>query len=182
MYVVGVGLKEVYKALKRLARGALCLPLLMSMSKAFSAPFYTLIKLCYTEALEWSSLVPGGEEAKYSSLEITNPTSFTVRYHTISLFLFFPILNHTEMNIRLLFCEHLSNNYDELPEVELAGQIPFKIFKSFDLLQSYILNVYQFTNFPQQNVCLFAYNLPQTFSLAVIFINLIKRQGVSLLV
>ena len=42
--------------------------------------------------------------------------------------------------------------------------------------------MYQFTNFPQQNVCLFAYNLPQTFSLAIIFINLIKRQGVSLLV
>ena len=64
MYVVGVGLKKVYKALKRLARGALCLPLLMSMSESFSVPFYTLIKLCYTEALEWSSLVPGGEEAK----------------------------------------------------------------------------------------------------------------------
>ena len=52
MYVVGVGLKKVYKALKRLARGALCLPLLMSMSESFSVPFYTLIKLCYTEALE----------------------------------------------------------------------------------------------------------------------------------
>ena len=30
--------------------------------------------------------------------------------------------------------------------------IPFKIFKSFDLLQSYILKVSQFTNLPQQNM------------------------------
>ena len=30
----------------------------MSMSEAFSVPFYTLIKPCYTKALEWSSMVP----------------------------------------------------------------------------------------------------------------------------
>ena len=28
------------------------------MSEAFSVPFLTLIKLCYTKALEWASLVP----------------------------------------------------------------------------------------------------------------------------
>ena len=28
------------------------------LSEAFSVPFYTLIKLCYTKALEWSSLGP----------------------------------------------------------------------------------------------------------------------------
>ena len=49
----------------------------MSMSEAFSVPFYALIKPCYTKALEWSSLVPG-PKAKSSSLEIRNPTSFTV--------------------------------------------------------------------------------------------------------
>ena len=37
--------------LLRLVRGALSAPLLMSMSEAFSVPFYTLIKLCYTKAL-----------------------------------------------------------------------------------------------------------------------------------
>ena len=52
MYAVGVDLKKVYKALIRLARGALSVPLLLSMSEAFSVPFYTLIKLCYTKALE----------------------------------------------------------------------------------------------------------------------------------
>ena len=52
MYVVGVGLEKVYKALIRLDRGALCFSLLMSMSEAFSVPFNTLIKLCYTKALE----------------------------------------------------------------------------------------------------------------------------------
>ena len=48
------------------------------MSEAFSVPFYTLIKLCYTKALEWSSLVPG-PNAKSS--KITNLISFTVSYH-----------------------------------------------------------------------------------------------------
>ena len=46
----------------------------------FSIPFHTLIKLCYTKAPEWSSLVPG-PKAKFSSLEIMNLTSFTIRYH-----------------------------------------------------------------------------------------------------
>ena len=52
MYVVGMGLVKVYKALLRLARGSLSVPLLMSMSEAFSAPLLTLVKLCYTKALE----------------------------------------------------------------------------------------------------------------------------------
>ena len=39
MYVVGVGLVKVYKALLRLASEAPFVPLLMSMSEAFSVPF-----------------------------------------------------------------------------------------------------------------------------------------------
>ena len=39
MYVVGVGLVNVYKALRRLASGGTLLSLLMYMSKAFSVPF-----------------------------------------------------------------------------------------------------------------------------------------------
>ena len=38
-------------------RLACSVPLLMSVSEAFSIPFYTLIKLCYTKALEWSRLM-----------------------------------------------------------------------------------------------------------------------------
>ena len=49
MLIVAVGLKKVYKALISLA---LSVPLLMSMSEVFSVPFYTLIKLWYTKALE----------------------------------------------------------------------------------------------------------------------------------
>ena len=60
---------------------ALSVPLLMSMSEDFSVPFYTLIKLCYTKALEWSRLVPG-PQVKPSS-EITNRTPFTISYHPI---------------------------------------------------------------------------------------------------
>ena len=65
--------------LAKLAKGALSIPLLMSMSEYFSVPFYTLIKLCYTKALECSSLVPGPEVKSFS--EITNLTLFTISYH-----------------------------------------------------------------------------------------------------
>ena len=70
--------------LLRLASGAFFIPLLMSVSEAFSVSFHTLLKLWYTKALEWLSLVPG-PEAKSSSLEITNPTSFTVSYQLFCL-------------------------------------------------------------------------------------------------
>ena len=66
-------LKKYMTPLLALVRGALSIPLLMSVSEAFSVPFYTLIKLCYTKALEWSSLVPR-PKVKSSSLEITNLT------------------------------------------------------------------------------------------------------------
>ena len=53
MYIVGVGLVKVYKALIRLVSGGTAsVPILMSMSEAFSVPFYTLIKPCYMKALE----------------------------------------------------------------------------------------------------------------------------------
>ena len=63
--------------LLRLVRGAFSISLLMSMSEVFSV---TLIKLCYTKALAWSSLVPV-PKAKSSSSEIMNPTPFTISYH-----------------------------------------------------------------------------------------------------
>jgi len=52
IYAVGVGLVKVCKTSIRLARGALSIPLPIYMSEAFYIPFYTLIKLCYTKALE----------------------------------------------------------------------------------------------------------------------------------
>ena len=63
-------LKKYIAPLQRLVRGHSLMS--MSMSEAFSVPFHALIKLCYTKALKWSSLVPG-PEAK-SSLEIMNLT------------------------------------------------------------------------------------------------------------
>ena len=54
------------------------------MLESFLCPFFTLIKLRYTKALEWSNLDPG-PEAESSSLEIMNRTSFTISYH---LFIF----------------------------------------------------------------------------------------------
>ena len=48
--------------------------------RSFLCPFYTLIKLCYTKALEWSSLVPGSEVK--SSSEIMNLTLFTISCQT----------------------------------------------------------------------------------------------------
>ena len=60
MYVVGVGLVTVYKALIRLAGGALSILLLMSMSVKISLSLFAVIKLCYTKLLSnqaWT-LVP----------------------------------------------------------------------------------------------------------------------------
>ena len=42
MYVVGLGLVKVYKALVKLLRGALSIPLLMSMSEIFPVLHYLL--------------------------------------------------------------------------------------------------------------------------------------------
>ena len=50
------------------------------MLEPFSVPFHTSIKLWYTKALEWSSLVPG-PKAKSSSSEMTNLTPSTASYH-----------------------------------------------------------------------------------------------------
>ena len=72
----------------------------MAMSEVFSVPFYTLIKLCFTKALEWSSLVPGPEDKFY--LEVTNMTSFTISYQESTIFLikmcfYFPFFkNHVQ--------------------------------------------------------------------------------------
>ena len=51
MYVKGMGLVKVYKALIRPEREALSVSLLMSMSGAFPVPFYTSVKLGYINAL-----------------------------------------------------------------------------------------------------------------------------------
>ena len=77
MYVVGVGLVKVYKALIRpvVSGGTLHPPSDVHVRSILCV--YALIKLCYTKALGRSSLVPG-TEAK--SLEITNLTLFTISY------------------------------------------------------------------------------------------------------
>ena len=46
--------------------------------RSFPCPFHSLIKLCYTKALQQSSLVPGPEATPSS--EISNLTSFTTSY------------------------------------------------------------------------------------------------------
>ena len=80
MYVVGVGLVKVYKALIRLVRGALSAPLLMSMSEAFLVPFSYSNKTAKQKLLSdqaWS-LVP---KLNLASLAITNLMPFTISYH-----------------------------------------------------------------------------------------------------
>ena len=56
--------------------GILCSPSDVYVRSFLS--LFTLIKLCYTKAPKWSSLVPD-PEAKSSS-DIKNPTPFTVSY------------------------------------------------------------------------------------------------------
>ena len=69
--------KKYITPLLTLARGALSIPLPMSVSEALSVPFHTLVKFCYRKALEWSSLVPGAKGK--SSLKIMNPILFTCK-------------------------------------------------------------------------------------------------------
>ena len=111
MYVVGVCLKKVYKALIRQAKGALSVPLLMSVSEAFFVSSLTLIKLHYTKALEWSRLAPG-PEAKSSSSAIMDLTLFTVGhqlhvtwYYTFLFFYYFVFCwNIVALQYSVSFC------------------------------------------------------------------------------
>ena len=99
-------LKKHVTPLLKLARGVLSVCLLMSISEAFSVPFYTLIKLCYTKVFDWSSLIPG-PEAKSSS-EIINLTSFTISYLSLSwgwgVVLLFIIMINGNYHLLELFC------------------------------------------------------------------------------
>ena len=71
-------LKKYVTPLLRLPRRGTLHPPSDVYIRSFLYPLFTLIKLCYTKALEWSSLVPG-PKAKSSS-KIMDPTSFTVSY------------------------------------------------------------------------------------------------------
>ena len=73
--------ESLFKALLRLAGGHPPSPFSCLCPK-LSRSFLTLIKLCYTNALEWSSLVPG-PEAQSSSLETMTPASFTRSYQPL---------------------------------------------------------------------------------------------------
>ena len=77
MCVVGVGLVKVCKALIKLVRVRHSLSPFWCLCQEVSLSFFTVIKLCYTKALECSSLVPCSE-AKSSFLVIMNPTSSSV--------------------------------------------------------------------------------------------------------
>ena len=122
MYIVGVGLVKVYKALLRLMSGGTRHPPSDVYVRKFLCHFFTLIKLCYTKALEWSRLVPG-PKAK-SVLEITNPTSFTISYHHLPQTLF-SILGRTigtisqARNLSLIFVAFL------FPHVPQSGHPKF---------------------------------------------------------
>ena len=76
------GNKKVYKALIRLASGGTLHPPSDVCVRKLSLSSFTLIRLCYTEFLRWSSLV-SGPKAK-SSLEITTPALFTISYQNWS--------------------------------------------------------------------------------------------------
>ena len=59
MYVIGVGLVKVYKALLELVRGTLSVPLLMPVSEAFSVLFHCNKTSATKKALsfkDWSLL------------------------------------------------------------------------------------------------------------------------------
>ena len=75
-YLINSFLTDIKQLANTSGGGALSVLFLMSMSEAFSVSFNTLIKLCYTKALEWSNLVP--DPKVKSSLEIMYLTLFTI--------------------------------------------------------------------------------------------------------
>ena len=83
-----------------------------------SLSLFTLIKLCYTKALEWSSLVAGLDVK--SSSEIMNPTPFTISYH-----------NESVLCIR--WPKYWSFSFNISPSNEYPGLISFRM-KRLDLL------------------------------------------------
>ena len=78
MYVVGMGLVKVHKALIRLSRGALSAPFWCLCQKLSLSLFYFNKTLLHKRS--WVIKQVPGPKAKSSS-EITNPTSFTKSYH-----------------------------------------------------------------------------------------------------
>ena len=82
-YLINSFLTDI-KQLAKTSKGGTLHPPSDVCVRSFLCPLSTLIQLCYTKALEWSSLVPG-PKAKPSSSEIMNPTLFTVSYHMPSL-------------------------------------------------------------------------------------------------
>ena len=77
-YLINSFLTDI-KQLAKTSKGGTLHPPSDVCVRSFLCPLSTLIQLCYTKALEWSSLVPG-PKAKPSS-EIMNLTLFTVSYH-----------------------------------------------------------------------------------------------------
>ena len=80
-YLINSLLSNRHKTLLKLvgSRGGHSPPHFCCLYQKLSLSFLTLIKLCHTKAIEWSSLVPG-PKPKPSSLEIMNPTLLTVSY------------------------------------------------------------------------------------------------------
>ena len=74
--------KYIIPLLQTSEGGALCPPSDVCVRR-FLCPSFTLIKLPPHKSPEWSRLV-SGPEAKCSSLEIKNTTSFTVGYQIFS--------------------------------------------------------------------------------------------------
>ena len=77
-----------------------------------SLSLFSLIKLCYTKALEQSSLVAGLDVK--SSSEIMNPTPFTVTYH-----------NESVLCIR--WPKYWSFSFNISPSNEYSGLISFRM-------------------------------------------------------
>ena len=78
-YLINSFLTDI-KQLAKTSKGGTLHPPSDVCVRSFLCPLSTLIQLCYTKALEWSSLVPG-PEAKSSFSLISNLTLFTVSYH-----------------------------------------------------------------------------------------------------
>ena len=105
----------------RLASGAFSIPVLMSLSKAF----FVLFHCNKTSGTQLSSLVPD-PEAKASSSEIKNPTSFTVSYQFSYISMYYNHLGAL-LKLRLLILSPQITSLAELWERRLK----ISIFNNF---------------------------------------------------
>ena len=101
-YLINSFLTDI-KQLAKTSKGALFAPSDVYV-RSFLCPFFTLIKLGYTKALDWSSLVPGPAKSSSSEIAVHHKLTHTHTHIKPHLWTFF---NKEQHNTHLTFLCHV---------------------------------------------------------------------------